>query len=164
MKHVTIIVGSNGKNLTLAKQFEEKLTSLGAKVSLIDLVEAELPLYSNKMNGVKTGAEVIAPFLPALAAERFVFVAPEYNGALPPVFSNFIAWCSTSAKDWRVHFNGKKAAIATFSGGDGFQALMFMRMQLSYIGMTVLGRQINVSNHKNLDPNTLSDVCHQLLT
>jgi NAD(P)H-dependent FMN reductase len=163
MKHITIVAGSNGKNLALAGQFKEYLEGQGHKVSLLDLVAANLPLYSPAHNGKTSGADVIAPFMEALGASHFVFCSPEYNGANTPVLSNFIAWCSTSAKDWRVHFNGKRAALATFSGGDGFQALMMMRMQLSYIGMNVVGRQINISNHKPLDPKAMEDVCKQLL-
>ncbi|MBY0516499.1 MAG: NAD(P)H-dependent oxidoreductase [Bacteriovoracaceae bacterium] len=163
MKKITIIAGSNGKNLVLAKQFEEHLKSLGHQATLIDLVAADLPLFSPAQYGKLEGAKVIEPFKEALNAEKYVFVSPEYNGANTPVLSNFIAWCSTSSKDWRIHFNGKRAAIATHSGGDGLQALVMMRLQLSYMGMTVVGRQINISNHKPLDPNTLADVCQQLL-
>ena len=163
MKHITVIAGSNGKNLVLANQFKEHLEALGHKVSVLDLVALNLPLFSPAQYGKISGAQVIEPFKDSLNAERFVFVSPEYNGGNTPVLSNFIAWCSSSAKDWRIHFNGKRAAIATFSGGDGFQALAMMRLQLSYIGMTVVGRQINISNHKPLDPATLADVCQQLL-
>ncbi len=163
MKHVTIIAGSNGKNLVLARQFQDHLQAQGHKVSLVDVVAAELPLYSPAQNGKVSGAQVIEPFKEAIGAERFVFVAPEYNGGIPPALSNFIAWCSTSSKDWRSHFNGKRAAVATHSGGDGFQLLSMMRLQLSYIGMTVVGRQINISDRKPLDPATLDDVCRQLL-
>ncbi len=163
MKHVCVVAGSNGKNLVLAQTFKEHLESLGHRVSLLDLVAADLPLYSPLQHGKLSGAQAIEPFKEALAADRFVFVSPEYNGGLTPVLNNFIAWCSTSAKDWRVHFNGKRAAIATHSGGDGLQALVMMRLQFSYIGMTVVGRQINIANHKPLDPASLADVCQQLL-
>lgn len=163
MKHVCVVAGSNGKNLVLAQAFQEHLQSLGHKVSLLNLVAEDLPLYSPAQNGKLAGAQVIEPFKDALSAERFVFVSPEYNGGIAPALSNFIAWCSTSTKDWRVHFNGKKAAIATHSGGDGLQALVMMRLQFSYIGMTLIGRQINIANHKPLDPAALADVCQQLL-
>lgn len=163
MKHVCVVAGSNGKNLVLAQAFQEHLQSLGHKVSLLNLVAEDLPLYSPAQNGKLAGAQVIEPFKEALSAERFVFVSPEYNGGIAPALSNFIAWCSTSTKDWRVHFNGKKAAIATHSGGDGLQALVMMRLQFSYIGMTLIGRQINIANHKPLDPAALADVCQQLL-
>jgi len=163
MKHITIIAGSNGKNLVLAKQFQEHLEALGHKVSLLDLVALELPLFSPAQYGKVNGAQVIEPHKEALNAERFVFVSPEYNGGLTPALVNFIAWCSSSAKDWRIHFNSKRAAIATYSGGDGSQALAMTRLQLAFIGMTVIGRQVSVTDRKPLDPATLADVCQQLL-
>ncbi|MFP5491355.1 MAG: NADPH-dependent FMN reductase [Bacteriovoracia bacterium] len=163
MKQISLIVGSNGKNLILAKAFQEHLESLGNKVHLVDLVSHNLPLYSSAQHGKLTGAEVLAPFKEALASEAFVFIAPEFNGGIPPVLTNFIAWASTSAKDWRVHFNSKKAAIATHSGGDGQQLLIMLRLQLAYIGMTVVGRQININDRKPVDPATIADVCKQLL-
>lgn len=162
-KHICIVAGSNGKNLTLAKTFDEHLRSLGHKTSLVNVVEAHLPLYSPAQEGKINGADVMAPFHEALAAQYFVFCVPEYNGGTTPAFVNFLAWASRSAKDWRVHFNTKRAAIATHSGGDGAQVLMMLRLQLSYIGMTVLGRQINISDRKPVDPATVSDVCAQLL-
>lgn len=163
-KHICIVAGSNGKNLTLAKSFQAHLEESGHKVSLIDVVGAHLPLYSPAQEGKHDGAAIMAPFREALSAHYFIFVAPEYNGAPPPTLINFIAWASRSAKDWRIHFNTKKAAIATYSGGDGGQALCMMRLQLSYIGMTVIGRQINVNDRKPADAATIADVCGQLLT
>ena len=163
-KHICIVAGSNGKNLTLAKMFQEHLEGQGHRVSLIDVVSAHLPLYTAAQEGKINGADVIAPFRDALSAHYFIFCAPEYNGGPPPALVNFIAWASRSAKDWRTHFNTKRTAIATHSGGDGGQALAMMRLQLSYIGMTVLGRQVNVSDRKAIDPATLADVCSQLLT
>ncbi len=163
MKKVAVVVGSNGKNLVLARAFEEQLRTQGHEVHLVDVVGAQLPLYSPLQYGKINGAEVMAPFQAALAADAFVFIAPEYNGGLPPALTNFIAWASASAKDWRAHFNKKRAAIATHSGGDGGQLLVMLRLQLSYIGMTVVGRQININDRKALDPATLEDVCAQLL-
>lgn len=162
-KHICIVAGSNGKNLTLAKAFQEHLESIGHKVSLINVVEAHLPLYSPAQEGKLNGADVIAPFKDALSAHYYIFVAPEYNGAPPPTLINFITWASRSAKDWRVHFNTKRTAIATHSGGDGGQVLAMMRLQLSYIGMTVLGRQINANDRKPTDPATIAEICSQLL-
>ena len=69
------------------------------------------------------------------------FVAPEYNGNVPPSFANFLAFCSKSSKDWRELFNTKKAVVA-HSGGGGAHVLMHMRMQLSFIGMMLSGAKL----------------------
>lgn len=162
-KHICIVAGSNGKNLILANTFKEHLEALGHRVSLIDVVAAHLPLYSAAQEGKIVASELVEPFHDALSAHYFIFCAPEYNGGPPPAFTNFLAWASRSAKDWRIHFNTKRTLIATFSAGDGGQLLAMLRLQLSFIGMTVLGRQISVSDRKALDPATLADACKQLL-
>jgi len=162
-KHICIVAGSNGKNLTIAKMFQEYLEGQGLQVSLIDVVAAHLPLYSAAQEGKLQGADIIAPFMDALRADHYIFCNPEYNGGPPPAFTNFLAWASRSAKDWRIHFNTKRAVIATYSGGDGGQVLAMMRLQLSFIGMTVIGRQIAVTDRKALDQATIADVCKQLL-
>jgi NAD(P)H-dependent FMN reductase len=159
-KHVCIVLGSNGKNLNLANLFKNQLETNSMKVSLIDLVEANLPLYTRAQK--TPGSEVLKPFMEALSAESFIFIAPEYNGGIPPVVTNFLAWASTSAKDWRQLFNGKSAALATHSGGDGYLFLAQMRLQLSYIGMNVLGRQLNINDRKEVDPKSIADIIQQL--
>lgn len=161
MKNITLVAASNGKNLILAQKFEATLKELGAQSQILDLVNLELPLYSPKSS--QKGAELLAPLQKELQADAFVFIGPEYNGGIPPVMTNFLAWASTSSKEWRLHFNAKKAAIATHSGGDGMFFLTALRLQLSYIGMTVVGRQLSVNDRKEADLKSLTDICHQLL-
>jgi len=97
------------------------------------------------------------------SANSMVFVAPEYNGNVPPSFTNFLAFCSRSSKDWRELFNTKKAIVATHSGGGGAHVLMHMRMQLSFIGMNVVGREILTNYNKPVTPESLTAVVDQLL-
>jgi len=117
MKQVTVIAASDGKNMVLAKKFETQLKELGAQVKLVDLVSLDLPLYTSK--ATQKGADLLAPLKDELSAQAFVFVGPEFNGGIPPALTNFFSWASTSSKDWRQHFNAKKAALATHSGGEG---------------------------------------------
>ena len=81
------------------------------------------------------------------SVDAMIWVAPEYNGGLPPVWSNFLAWISKSGDDFRLAFNGKKAAIMSFSGS-GSNVLPFMRLQLAYLGMTIVGRQLLANYEK----------------
>ncbi len=161
MKQVTIISASDGKNLALSQKFETVLKEAGSKVTILDLVELNLPLYTSK--APFKGADLLAPLQGALAAQSFVFIGPEFNGGIPPVLTNFFAWASTSSKDWRHHFNTKKAAIATYSGGDGILFLSALRLQLAYIGFTVIGRQLSANDRKEADPKSITDICQQLL-
>lgn len=163
-KNIVIITASEVKNLDLAQKFVQSLESLDANVSLINLVELDLPLYSSRSDSEYKGDELLKNELPLISqANGFVFIAPEYNGSTPPVFNNFLAWLSRSSKDWRQHLNGKAAAIATFSGGGGFNVLLAMRTQLAFIGMNVLGRQILTHANKALDEKSLTAVAAELV-
>lgn len=142
MKKITIITASVGKNLELSNGIMEHLKKHQAEASLINLVELDLPLYHSKAESHHKAEELVAPFKAQLDADAFIIVAPEYNGGPPPVFSNFLSWVSRSTKNWRETFNRKTALIATASAGSGINVLTILRMQLSFIGMNVMGRQI----------------------
>lgn len=163
-QNIVIISASEVKNLELAQNFQTKLNELGANVSIINLLDLDLPLYSSRTDGKYNGEELLKDHLDTIQnANGFVFIAPEYNGSTPPVFNNFLAWLSRSSKDWREHLNGKPAALATFSGGGGFNVLLAMRTQLAFIGMNVLGRQILTHFKKALDEESLKAVSEELI-
>lgn len=161
---IVIITASEINNLTLATKFKSTLESMNAEVNLLNLVEMDLPLYTSRSETKYKGEELLRKELPIISqASGFIFIAPEYNGSTPPVFNNFLAWLSRSSKDWRQFLNGKQAAIATFSGGGGFNVLTSMRLQLSFIGMNVLGRQILTHANKALDEKSMDAICKDLL-
>ncbi len=163
-KNIVIITASEIKNLDLAQKFMQSFTDLDTNVSLINLVELELPLYTSRSDAKFKGDELLKNELELISASHgFVFIAPEYNGSTPPVFNNFLAWLSRSHKEWRHFLNGKPAAIATFSGGGGFNVLLAMRTQLAFIGMNVLGRQVLTHSGKALDEKTLLSVATELV-
>lgn len=163
-KNIVIITASEMKNLDLAQKFMQSLKELDANVSIINLVELDLPLYTSRTDSLFKGDELLKNEIPTLSdAHGFVFIAPEYNGSTPPVFNNFLAWLSRSHKEWRHFLNSKPAAIATFSGGGGFNVLLAMRTQLAFIGMNVLGRQVLTHSNKALDDKTLAAVSSELV-
>lgn len=163
-KNIVIITASEVKNLDLAQKFIQSLESLDANVSLINLVELDLPLYTSRTETKFKGEELLKNEIPSISeAHGFVFIAPEYNGSTPPVFNNFLAWLSRSSKDWRQFLNGKPAVLATFSGGGGFNVLLTMRTQLAFIGMNVLGRQILTHSGKALDEKSLIAITSELV-
>jgi chromate reductase len=163
-KNIVIITASEMKNLDLAQKFVQSLEGMDANVSLINLVELDLPLYTSRADAKFKGEDLLKNELPLISdAHGFIFIAPEYNGSTPPVFNNFLAWLSRSSKDWRQYLNGKPAAIATFSGGGGFNVLLSMRTQLAFIGMNVLGRQILTHSNKVLDEKSLLAVNAEIL-
>lgn len=159
MKKICVITASVGKNLDLAESIVTSLKHLGAEVELLNLVDLNLPLYSTIAESHHKAELLVAPFKDKLEAEAFVFVSPEYNGSTPPSFNNFLAWTSRSTKNWRDTFNNKTGMIATSSGGGGSQALMIMRMQLSFIGMNIIGRQIVSTMSKQVEQAEIQTVC-----
>lgn len=152
MSDIIIIAGSNNKNLELAKEFGKVFKDNSIAYEVLDLVSLNLPLYTSieEKSGIP---QRIYEVIEALdKAKGFVFVTPEYNGGIPPVMTNFLAWVSRSGdKDWRKYFNAKSAAIASFSGGGGFSALISLRTQLSYIGLNVIGRQVRATQKEELN-------------
>jgi NAD(P)H-dependent FMN reductase len=150
-KKLVIIAGSNGHNLTMADQVADVAKDEGFETEIIDLCALGLPMYIPNQDHTPT-PEAIPRLVETIKASTGVVVlAPEYNGLIPPVLNNAIAWISVTTKGWRDAFNGKPGIIGTYSGGAGAQALVAMRLQLSYIGMNIIGRQLSASGHKELN-------------
>lgn len=141
-----ILVGSSGKNAELGKKIKELALLEQFDCEIINLTELKLPLYtpSEEKNEIPQVANELASKIKE--ANALTVIAPEYNGSLPPVINNTIAWVSRTSKDWREAFNGKPCLIATHSGSGGAYVLLALRQQLSYIGANVIGRQV-LSNY-----------------
>ena len=162
MNNITILVASNGHNLKLAKVVDKEIKDLGKNSEIVALVDLNLPLYSSEEQA-KAIPEEVSKLTQKLAdSDSLVVIAPEYNGLIPPVLNNAIAWMSVAEKDWRKAFNSKPTLIATFSGGGGLHALMAMRQQLSYIGANVLGRQLHTNFGKEVNTDSLRECLKQL--
>ena len=163
-KNIVVVIASEVKNLELAENFRKNLEGHGARVHMLNLVNLDLPLYNSRAE-LKYKAEVLLEKeLEHIGkAHGFVFIAPEYNGGTPPVFTNFLAWLSRSSKNWREYLNGKPGALATYSAGGGFNVLLAMRTQLAFIGMNIIGRQILTHSSKALDEKSLDSVCSELI-
>ena len=164
MSKTLIIVASMNKNMELGLTIQTRIESLNHSTDLISLVPLSLPLFTPEY---KEGHNLPSPMLDVVSrlkeAETFVIIAPEYNGGIPPILTNFLAWVSASTEDWRDCFNGKKAAIATHSGSGGLHLLMALRLQLSYLGVNVVGRQLHTNYGKPLKEESLDEVLLSLL-
>lgn len=161
---ILIITAGEGKNLELAKVFQSKIDQANISSRILNLVDLNLPLYTSRAEKEFNSSDLLKNEIPLITnASGLIFVAPEYNGGIPPVLTNFIAWLSRSTKDWRQHFNGKPAAIASFSGGGGLSLLTSLRIQLAYVGMNVLGRQIQVHMNRPVEENSVEAVVKELI-
>ncbi len=159
-----IITASNGNNLNLSKKFFEKSKELNIKSEILDLTEYNLPLFNPRNKPKENIPEEIEKIKEQLLnTEKWIICAPEYNGSIPPILSNLIAWLSISGDDFRNLFNGQPIAIATFSGGQGIELLTSLRIQLVHLGSQVLGRQLSSSFSKPAEENTIQDIIKRLM-
>ena len=163
MKKLIILVSSKGKNVVLAETIEKSASLLGFIVNIVNLVDLNLPLYSTLEESNAVPSQAIDLTKNMLSSDSLIVIAPEYNGSMPPVLNNAIAWISRSSENWRQAFNGRPTLIATHSGGGGTHVLMAMRQQLSFIGANVIGRQILTTSGKELDLVSLEMCLKQLL-
>jgi len=160
---ITILSGTGRNNYQLSLEIEKEIRSQGARSEIVNLEELDLPLYNPKIekNGIPGQAEKLSDQL--VQSNGFVLVAPEYNGSIPPVVVNAIAWVSRSSDNWREAFNGKVSVLASHSGGGGAKVVSDMRGQLEHLGAIVLPRSIIVNSSKKLNPDSLKDIITQLL-
>jgi len=164
MFKIGILVASSGNNMKLALKLQELAIEQGSKVELIDLVDLNLPLYSTKeeeKNGIPTQVKELASKI--LDLKAFIIIAPEYNGVMPPVLNNAMAWTSKSTKDWRDAFNEKTVGLATHSGGGGTKGLQAMRMMFQHLGANVIAREILTTYEKPLNEDTANNMIIQLI-
>ena len=138
--NVIIISASCGKNLELSQKFHEKNIELKINSEILDLTSFNIPLFNPRIHSKENiPVEIIEIKEKLFAIEKWIICAPEYNGSIPPILSNLIAWLSVSGDDFRNLFNGQPIAIATFSGGVGLELLTSLRIQLVHLGSQVLG-------------------------
>ena len=163
-KDIIIISASCGKNLELSKKFQTKCNELQISSEILDLTILDIPLFNPRIHTKENiTSEIIEIKEKLFSTEKWIICAPEYNGSIPPILSNLIAWLSISGDDFRNLFNGQPIAIATFSGGVGLELLMSLRIQLVHLGSQVLGRQLSSSFSKPVDIKTIEDIIQRLI-
>jgi len=165
MKNIAIIVASVNKNMELALNIQEVLTELEAKSEIINLVSLDLPMYTSLIEEEKGIPQEVKDFAKYLQIfDAFIVVSPEYNGSMPPVLNNAIAWVSRVGDDFRAIFNQKFIAIASHSGGGGMRGNDAVRGMFSYIGANVLTREIINNYSKPYKKETTLSVVKELIS
>ena len=164
MKNIGILVASVKKNMDLALNIQEVITDLGAKSELINLVALDLPMYTSIIEdeqGIPQEVKDLAKHLQTFDA--LIIVSSEYNGSMPPVLNNTIAWVSRVGDDFRAIFNQKFVALASHSGGGGMRGNDAVRAMFSYIGANVLSREIINNYSKEYKRETVVSVVKELV-
>ena len=165
-KKLLVIAASNGENLKLAKRFLVAAKELNYSCELLDLTELkyDLPIFNPRHNSKDKGPENLKSINTQMESHSpWVICAPEYNGSIPPILTNAIAWLSIQGKDFRSLFNERPIAIASFSGGGCMELLLSMRIQLTHLGALVLGRQLATNKSKIAEEKSINAILNQLL-
>ena len=164
MSKIGILVASSNNNLKLGLKLKELASNQNCDAEVINLVDLRLPLYSTieeQENGIPENALDLAEKI--LSLKAFIIVAPEYNGVMPPVLNNAMAWTSRATKDWRDAFNEKIVALATHSGGGGAKGLQAMRIMFQHLGANILAREILTTYEKPLNEDTAISIINSLV-
>lgn len=164
MSKIGIIVASSNNNLKLGLKLQELAKNENCEAEIINLVDYSLPLYSQieeEANGIPESVLDLASKIMDLKA--FIIVAPEYNGVMPPVLNNAMAWTSRATKNWRDAFNDKIIALATHSGGGGQKGLQAMRIMFQHLGANILAREILTTYEKELNDESAIKIINSLV-
>ncbi|GAB3037725.1 NADPH-dependent FMN reductase [Bowmanella dokdonensis] len=135
--------------------FNQKLAAIaakgareaGAEVTLINLGDYPMPIINqdeHEAHGLPPKARELKQLL--LEHDGLLIASPEYNSAFSPLLKNAIDWTSRTEREGESPlqaFNGKYAAIMSASPGalGGLRGLVFLRMLLQNINVTVLATQ-----------------------
>ena len=139
-------------NKRLVKIAAHGAAGTGAEVTTIDLADFAMPIFDQDLESEEGMPEAAHKFKQLLIShDGFLIASPEYNSSFSPLLKNAIDWASRSTSDDEpplVAYAGKCAAIMACSPGSlgGIRGLVFLRMLLGNIGVTVIPDQIAVPN------------------
>ena len=164
MKNILLVSTTSGNNYQLAKELEDLLKEKDVDFNFIKLDDFSIPLYNPQLEETVDEQDISKLDELFQNADSFIFCAPEYNGSIPPVLTNVIAWISVKTSNWRGAFNGKSALICTHSGGAGNNFISSLRIQLNHLGVIVLPRAISKTDNSPLKEESASKIIDQLIS
>jgi len=136
----------NSFNQRLVKIAAQGAEQAGAEVTVINLADFPMPIFNQDdeaEHGIPDAARAFKNLL--IEHDGFLIASPEYNSAFSPLLKNAIDWASRREGDEAplLAYRGKVAAIMAASPGalGGLRGLVFLRLLLSNIGVTVLPEQ-----------------------
>lgn len=154
MNKILAFAGSSRKdsvNKKMLKIAAVGAEEAGAQVTIIDLIDYPMPIYNGDLEtkeGLPEHAKAFKQLL--LEHDGILIASPEYNSGFPALLKNTIDWASRSEspdEGGLSAYQNKIAAImcATPGGSGGMKGLLFLRLQLEYLGMIVVPNQQSVS-------------------
>jgi len=119
----------------------------GAEVTVIDLADYPMPIFNQDLEAKQGMPDNALAFKQRLIEhDGFLIASPEYNSAFSPLLKNVIDWASRATTENEpplLAYQGKTAAIMAASPGalGGIRGLVFLRMLLGNMGVTILPEQ-----------------------
>jgi len=157
-----IISGTNRKDsntIKIAGQYQKALEQRGISSQLITLEDVDLSERSGSFE--KMEKEMLIP------AEKFIFIAPEYNASIPGVLKTLL-----DLSDYKNVWVGKKALLVGISTGrsGNVRGMEHLTSILNYMKVVVHPNKLPISSiHKLLnghasvsDEETLKSINTQL--
>lgn len=147
---ITIISGTNRKNsitLKVAQQYAEIFEHLGQQVQVLDLKTVTEFMMTPEMyipeDRDQAFTDLQEQFM--IKADKFIFLAPEYNGGIPGVLKLFLDACSVHLS--AESFKGKKAALIGIAAGraGNLRGLDYLSNILHYLGVVIMPNKIPIS-------------------
>ena len=144
-----------------------------ADVTVVNLADYPMPLFNQDLEaseGMPDTARRLKQLM--IESDGLLIASPEYNSAFSPLLKNTIDWISRaedSDEPPLAAYKGKVAAILSASPGPlgGLRGLVFLRMLLGNLGVTVLPNQQTLPSAFNAfseDGNLLDQKKQQAIT
>jgi chromate reductase, NAD(P)H dehydrogenase (quinone) len=122
----------------------------GVEVTVVNLADYPMPIFNQDIEATEGMPKPARAFKELMIAhDGFLIASPEYNSAFSPLLKNAIDWASRREGDEAplLAFRAKVAVTmaASPSALGGLRGLVFLRMLLANIGITVLPDQQTVA-------------------
>lgn len=133
-------------NQKMVKIAAEGVKQTGLDITMANLADYPMPIFDQDLEAAEGMPKPARAFKELLIAhDGFLIASPEYNSAFSPLLKNAIDWASRREGEEvpLLAFRGKLAVIMAASPGalGGLRGLVFLRMLLGNIGITVLPDQ-----------------------
>ncbi len=143
---MTLIISAtnrpNSNTFKVASYYQKELQKKNYTTSILSLSDLPPNIIETDLYG-KRSEEFAAIQAQVTAAEKFIFVIPEYNGSYPGVLKTFIDAC-----DFPQSFYDKKAALVGISSGKygNIRGIDHFTGVCHYINLHVMSLKLHIPN------------------
>lgn len=128
---ITAIGGSaeeNSSTLSILKYTASQLISRGADVTVIDIREFNLPMYTYPRSGITPDKKLSAFMMTISSSDGYLFASPEYHGTVSAAFKNIIDHFEFLAENDPPYLTGKPVGLIAAAGAEnaGYNTLQTM--------------------------------------